>query len=92
MKKIMVLLGIIFLFGCTPKVKVEPKPEIIYIEKVAYYDKCPVVEEPIYRPLDLTAHIGSAYNVNILIDNLTIMVDYVTSLKNGIECYERQVK
>lgn len=89
--KTLTLILVLFSFGCCPK-PITPKPEIIYVDKVCYYDKCVVDNSPEYKPLELGSHIGSAYNVNILLDNLTIMSDYITSLKNTVECYERQVK
>lgn len=87
--KILMLFIVLVSFGCCPK-PIPPKPEIIYVDKICYYDKCVVSNEPEYKQLDLGSHIGSAYNMNILLDNMTIMNDYVTSLRNTVECYERQ--
>lgn len=89
--KCLIFFLVIFSFGCSSKV-ITPKPEVIYVDKVCYYDKCAVPDSPEYKQLDLGSHIGSAYNVNILLDNMTIMNDYVSSLKNTVECYERQSK
>lgn len=91
--KLSTLLTIFLIFsGCAAKeIKPEP-PEPIIIEKVYIYEKCSKSVSPEYRKLESSSHIGSAYNVNTLIDNLTFMGDYVKSLELTISCYEHQTK
>lgn len=78
----------LLLAGCP---KPCPEPEIV-IRHVYHYTKCPVDVTPVYKPLDEKAHLGSAYNANILIDDVAIMRDYIGSLQSSIDCYEKQVK
>jgi hypothetical protein len=76
--------------GCATK-EIKP-PEKIVIEKVYVYEKCVKSVHPTYKKLEPNSHIGSAYNVNILLENLTFMEDYVKSLESIISCYENQSK
>lgn len=90
-RKVLKLSGLLILClvlsNCAPC----PEPEI-QIKEVYHYTKCPVDKKIILKPMDEKAHIGSAYNVNITIDNDTIIMDYVKSLESTIDCYEKQVK
>lgn len=76
--------------GCATK-EIKP-PEKIIIEKVYVYEKCMKGLSPTYKKLESNSHIGSAYNVNILVENLTFMEDYVKSLESTISCYEKQTE
>jgi len=86
---ILILCLVVIVNGCCPKPKLV---EVIKIEKVYVYEKCLKPTDPNFKSLDESAHLGSAYNVNILLDNLTLMWDYNKALSNTIVCYESQVK
>lgn len=76
--------------GCATK-EIKPTEKIV-IEKVYVYEKCVKSVPPTYKKLEQNSHIGSAYNVNILLENLTFMDDYIKSLESTVYCYENQSK
>ena len=89
--KYLSLLLLVLVFGCSSKEK--PRPiEVIEIKHTYIYNKCEQPLKPSYTELSSESHIGSAYNMNILLDNLYIMSDYVTSLQNAIDCYDKQTE
>lgn len=77
--------------GCSSKEVIQPIQEIKTIVEYKY-TKCESDKRPEYKKLDDTTHIGSAYNVNILVDNIMIIKDYSESLERTIGCYEAQIK
>ena len=90
--KMLFLLSIVCLFlsgcaACEPQVV-----ERIKIEKIYIYEKCEPPIVPEYKKMNVDVHLGSAYNVNILLDNLTILVDYNKAMADTITCYENQTK
>ena len=71
----------------------KPEPEIV--TKISYiyvYNKCPIPKVPEYTKLDNSSHIGSAFNINILVGNVEKMKSYNKSLLGSLECYDKQTK
>lgn len=56
------------------------------------YNKCAKDTRPSYKMMDEKAHLGSAYNANINIENYTVITDYLRSLESTVDCYEKQSK
>lgn len=75
--------------GCPKPIPPEP---IIKIKTVYVFNKCSTPSVPNYVELDKTSHLGSAYNINILIGNAMKMKSYNTGLISTIDCYEKQSK
>ena len=98
MKRVWKLLTLLILCltlssGCTwfHQTIPDPKPEVIVLTEYIYTE-CPKSENPMYKALLTEGHIGSAYNLNALLDNLLIMNSYNDSLEATIKCYEGQSK
>lgn len=86
---LIVLIISLVISGCSKPIPVEP---IIKIKTIYVYNVCPKPDVPNYVELDSESHLGSAYNINILIGNALKMKSYNNSLLNSIECYEKQSK
>lgn len=89
--KLFLILIVCFLISCTKKPTIDPVNPIV-IERTYLFEKCNRDVKPTYSTLDSSVHIGSAYNVNILLGNLNYMTDYIKSLENTVSCYELQIK
>lgn len=86
---LLIVLIISLISGCSKPIPVEP---IIKIKTVYVYNVCPKPDIPNYVELDSESHLGSAYNINILIGNALKMKSYNSSLLSSINCYEKQTK
>ncbi len=86
---LIVLMIFLVISGCSKSIPIEP---IIKIKTIYVYNVCPKPDIPNYIELDSESHLGSAYNINILIGNALKMKSYNNSLLGSIECYEKQSK
>ena len=86
---LIVLMISLVISGCPKPIPVEP---IIKIKTIYVYNVCPKPDVPNYVELDSESHLGSAYNINILIGNTLKMKSYNNSLLSSIDCYEKQSK
>ena len=86
---LIVLMISLVISGCPKPIPVEP---IIKIKTIYVYNVCPKPDIPNYVELDSESHLGSAYNINILIGNALKMKSYNNSLLSSIDCYEKQSK
>ena len=93
MKKVLMLLIVLMISlvisGCPKPIPPEPRIEI---KTVYVYNPCIVPDKPNYVELDSNSHLGSAYNINILIGNAQKMKTYNNGLTSTILCYEKQTK
>lgn len=54
---------------------------------------CPSPEQPELRPLDLNEHLGSARNLEILMDNVNARTGYIERLEAALRCWrEREAR
>lgn len=93
MKLLIALMVCLTLSSCTwweQKIP-EPKPEVI-VKTEFLYTECPKSVPPEYRALSKEGHIGGAYNLNTLLENVTLMKSHVESLDSTIKCYTDQAK
>lgn len=86
---LIVLMISLVISGCPKPIPPEP---IVKIKTVYVFNECPKPEKPNYVQLDKTSHLGSAYNINILIGNTMKMKSYTDSLLGAVQCYEDQSK
>lgn len=93
MKRVLMLLIVLMISlvisGCPKPIPVEP---VITIKTVYVFNECPVPAAPTYLKMDNTSHLGSAFNINILVGNAMKMKSYNTGLISTIDCYEKQSK
>jgi len=88
---LLTLMICLLISGC-PKPTIPTPPEQIIVKTVYVYNECPRPETPIYKELVDTSHLGSAYNINTLVDNIKKMKSYNDGLIYSLECYEDQTE
>jgi hypothetical protein len=86
---LIVLILFLGISGCFCPKPPEPRVEI---KTVYVYNPCTVPDKPNYLNLDKSSHLGSAYNINILIGNAQKMKTYNNGLVDAIMCYEKQTE
>ena len=79
MKKILIIIIILFLAGCATSSQVIVKNRI-----------CNVPARVELQALDNSTHLASKKNAAILMLNIADLVAYVKSLEAAIKCYEKQ--
>ena len=93
MKRVLMLLIVLIISliisGCPKPIPPEPK---VIIKTVYVYNPCTVPDKPNYVELNPNSHLGSAYNINILIGNAQKMKTYNNGLSDAILCYEKQTR
>lgn len=79
MKKVVMLLIVLILTGCSSHSQVIVKNK-----------QCAVPARVELKQLDNKSHIGSEKNIAILMLNIADLVAYVKSLEASIACYKKQ--
>ena len=72
----------------------ENKPIIVEHTKVIKSQilKCPKPNRPIFNKLDENKPLTSAYNLNILLNNIILLNEYCKQLELTVQCYEEQIQ
>lgn len=86
---LIVLMISLVISGCPKPIPPEPRIEI---QTIYVYNTCSVPVKPNYIKLDETGHLGSSFNINILIGNAHKMKTYNNGLLDSILCYKKQTK
>lgn len=81
MKKILIIIIILFLTGCATSSQVIVKNRI-----------CNVPKRVELQALDNSTHLASKKNAAILMLNIADLVAYIKSLEAGIACFENKNK
>lgn len=96
MKRVVMLLIVLIISlvisGCCEFCHQTPPEPEVRIKTVYVYNPCSVPDVPNYLKMDDKSHLGSAYNINILIGNAQKMKTYNDGLLSSISCYEKQTK
>ena len=79
MKKVVMLLIVLILTGCSSHTQVMVKDK-----------QCAVPARVELKALDNSTHIGSEKNTAILMLNIADLVAYIKSLEASIACYKKQ--
>lgn len=90
--KLLIVLMVFSISGCGWFTeKIEPEP-VIKVKTIYVFNECPKPKLPNYMEMAPDSHLGSAFNINILIGNAEKMKTYNKSLLGSLECYDKQSK